>query len=195
MCPIEWPGRPDRNHAPHHLLVPGVRHHPVGERVEDLAVVLEQPLHPAGRRPLALSVVHPEAPLVRRHADLGARERRAAVKCHEATHVIAVEVGDDHDVDVVGADPDRREVAHEEAGGRAGLLGGVRTAARVDEHRLARRSDHRRVERSVAMTFGDAVSTVGRLHLVNRALRTNPSGTGAVRSPSGTTMTSISPTA
>ena len=83
--------------------------------------------------------------------------------------MIAVEVGDDHDVDVVRADADRGEVAHQEAGGRAGLLGGVRTAARVDEHRLARRPDHGRVERRVALALRDAVGDVGRLHLVRSA--------------------------
>ena len=111
MCPIEWPGVPT-------AVTPGttsssqawvLTRSASGSKTQ--SVVREQRLHPAGRRAGALVVVHPEAPLVRGHGDLGPRERRAAVRRDEAADVIAVEVGDDHDVDVVRADADRREVA------------------------------------------------------------------------------------
>ena len=171
-------GRPDRGHPGRHLLVPGMGADTVGEWLEDAAVVREQVLHPAGGRARSLVVVHPEAPLVRGHGDRGTRKGRVAVLRQEAVHVVAVEVRDDHRVDVGWPDADCGEVPQQEPCRRAGLGRRAGAHSRVDEDGLAGRPDHGRVEGRVAVAVGEAVGGVGALHLLEGCVEHEPLGHG-----------------
>ena len=128
--------RRDRGEPRRQLLVPLVGRHLAAERIEDPAVVGEQLLHAALGRAAAFAVVHPELPFRRRHQHLGVRIGELVIGIEQPVHVIGMEVGDDHHVDVLELNPGRREIVGELPKLPFGLVERARPVTRVDHDEL-----------------------------------------------------------
>ncbi len=164
------PHRRNRHDAGRELLVPLILRHLAAERVEYPAIVLEQVFHAALGGAAHLAVVHPELPFRRRHQHFRVWESELVALVDQAIHVIAVEMRDDHRVDVGHLDAGGGEVLRQLAELALGLLEGARAAAGVEQDELRAGVDH---DRRVVMDHlvGRQIDRLQRLaHLRDRRI-------------------------
>ena len=177
------------SHARDQLLLAAVERDLAGHRAEHAAHVLERLPHRLGR--LAHPrVVHPERPLGLRHHQLGVREDGLAGPGAQAVDVVAVEMGEDDGVDLLGGVAGRRKFSCQLPVPGAPISPLPASIMTSREPLLITVV----VNGMVSVSVGWKAAASAPLHLGQGRVADKTFGERATAAPSLTSVTSISPT-